>query len=103
MRRLFLSSVFAVSLAGCATLGVTPVDISSFVTQVQAITSTACSFLPTAETVASILATGNPIVATANAVANAICAAVAPAKTAGKLSTTVPTVAGVVIHGKFLR
>ena len=101
IRAAILSTTLA--MGGCATMGGTPVDLTSFVAQVQATTSAVCSFLPTAETVASIIATGNPIVTTAGAVASAICAAVAPAKVAGKLKrATAPTVAGVAIHGKFL-
>ena len=104
MRKLFMSGVFALSLAGCSTLGSggAPVDLAGFIAQVQATTSAVCAFLPTAETVAGIIATGNPIVTTAGAVANAICAAVAPAK-AGKLRAAQPTVAGVAIHGRFIQ
>ena len=103
-RSSILAGSVALSLAGCSTLGTggAPLDLTSFIAQVQATSSAVCSFLPTAETVASIIATGNPIVTTANAVANAICAAVAPAKAAGKLRASQPAVAGVAIHGKFL-
>ena len=104
MRRLFLAAVAAASLGGCASTAGTPVDLASFIAQVQATTSAVCSFLPTAETVAGIISTGNPIVTTAGAVANAICAAIGPVKVAGRLRrATAPTVAGVVIHGKFLQ
>jgi hypothetical protein len=92
--------IAGLSLGGCATTS-TPFDLNSFIAQVQTDTNAVCAFIPTAETVANIVATGNPIVATAGAVANAICAAVAPPKTAGRLGATVPTVAGVVVHGRF--
>jgi hypothetical protein len=97
----------AASLAGCASTGGAPVDVSSFIAQVQATTSAVCSFVPTAETVASIIGavtgpSGAGIVATTNGIASAICDAVAPVKAAGKLRATIPTVAGVTIHGKFL-
>lgn len=104
MRKLLLSSVFAVTLAACSSMGGAPLNLADFIAQVQATTSAVCSFLPTAETVANIVATGNPIVTTAGAVANAICAAVVPAKQAARQNRTAapPIVAGVVIHGKFL-
>lgn len=115
MRKFVLAALAASSIAlgGCATTGgLAPTDITSFVAQVQATTSAVCSFVPTAETVASIISTlggpaGAAIVGTANGIASAICAAVAPAAP-GKASSRLraagpPTVAGVVIHGKFLR
>jgi hypothetical protein len=104
MRKLLLASsvALATSLGGCATTGGGGAfNLNSFIANVQADTNLVCAFIPTAETVANIFATGDPIVTTATAVANAICAAVAP-KTAGALKrSTVPTVAGVVIHGRF--
>ncbi len=110
MRNIIFAGVAAasISLGGCATLGTAPTDITSFIGQIQATTAAVCAFVPTAETVASVIgAVGGPagvgIVATANGIASAICAAVAPAKQAGRLRATVPTVAGVVIHGKFLQ
>lgn len=100
----------AFSLAGCAAVGTTgsvsPTSLVTFEQDVQAAAVQACGFLPTAETVAGIIATGNPIVSTAGAVANAICDAVLPAKAAhaaGKPMAIIPTVAGVIVHGKFVR
>lgn len=63
----------------------------------QAVAVAACSFLPTASTVANIIAAGSPQLNTATAVGNAICAAVAPkaGTSAGK-----PTVAGVPVEGQ---
>lgn len=62
----------------------------------------ACSFLPTASTVAGILAAGNPALTAASAVAQAICAAVSV--TSARVGTaSPPVVAGVVIHGKFTK
>ena len=108
MRKLFLSGVFAMSLAGCATTGgVAPTDITSFIAQVQATTSAVCAFVPTAETVAGIIGAvtgpaGAGIVATASGIASAICSAVAPPKASGRLRAAQPTVAGVAVHGRFL-
>lgn len=105
MRKLLLaaSAAFAMSLGGCATTGNGTFDLASFIASVQADTNLVCAFIPTAETVANIVSTGNPIVATAGAVANAICAAVTPVKAAGKFGAVAPTVAGVAIHGRFTK
>ena len=119
MRKLFLSCTFAVALAGCTAIGGGPLNLQDFIAQVQTTTSAVCSFLPTAETIAAIVATGNPIVTTAAAVADAICKSVTsivvappPVAPGGSVKTAAgvrraapvtPTVAGVVIHGKFLR
>jgi hypothetical protein len=107
MRKL-IPVFFALALAGCAANSsvVTPTNLVTFEQDVQAAAVAACGFLPTAETVAGIIATGNPIVTTAGAVANAICFAVAPAKAAhlaGRQMAVIPSVAGVIIHGKFVR
>jgi predicted small secreted protein len=110
MKRTILAAAVAGSLAlgGCATTGGTPINVQSFIEQVQAAASVACGFLPTAETVAQIIATGNPIVTTAGDVANAICKAVTvppstpPAVAARLRAAGPPTVAGVVIHGRRL-
>ena len=62
----------------------------------------ACSFLPTVNTVANILAAGVPGLSVASSVAQAICSSVTAATTAGALrANAAPTVAGVVIHGRF--
>ncbi len=103
------SAAASIGLGGCATTGgvTSPTDITSFIAQVQATTSAVCSFVPTVETVASVIGAvtgpaGAGIVATANGIASAICSAVAPAKASGKLRAAQPTVAGVAIHGRFL-
>ena len=99
MRKFLLTGIFAITLAGCGTINPftnqpnTPADVQNATVQ-------ACGFLPTASTVLNILAVGNPAAATAEAVAQAICAAVTPAPKALK---GVPTVNGVEIHGRFVR
>lgn len=103
MRRLLLSAALAASLSGCASVGGISPTAGSFIDQVRAATSAACAFLPTAETVANILATGNPLVSTASTIADAICNAVKPKLVSGKLRrATAPSVLGVPVHGKFL-
>jgi len=110
MRKLISMGALALSLAGCATTGGAPAtDVSSFIAQVQATTAAVCAFEPTAATVADIIGTisgpaGAGIAATASGIAAAICNAVAPPPASGRLRAAgPPTVAGVVIHGKFLR
>lgn len=102
MRKFLMAIPLAAALTfgGCATTG-TNIDI---IAAVQAATVQACKFLPTAQTVADIFAAGNPLLVTASAVAVAICAAVSPqALAAKKRGGAAPTVAGVVVHGKFVR
>lgn len=102
MRKLMLSATTALFLSGCATTGTGGLDIPGVIAQVQSITASVCMFIPTAETVAGILAAGNPILGTATAVADAICAAVT--KKGARLGVgAAPTVAGVPIHGTFLQ
>jgi hypothetical protein len=68
---------------------------------VQAAAVAACGFLPTAATVANIIAAGNPAVATVSTIAQAICSAVT-AK-GGRLGGAAPNVNGVPVHGRFVQ
>ncbi|MDE2106685.1 MAG: hypothetical protein KGL39_56235 [Patescibacteria group bacterium] len=94
-----------VGLAGCGlTNPFTNQPIST--ADVQNAAVAACGFLPTASTVAQIISVasggaGAGIVDTVEGVASAICAAVVPAK-AGRLRGA-PMVAGVTVHGKWVR
>lgn len=102
--RKFLLGIMLVgglALGGCSTTGgLAGLSAAS----VQQLAVSICGYLPTAATVAAILAAGNPAINTIEAAASAICAAVAPVATAsGKLRATTPTVAGVVVHGRFVR
>ena len=98
---LALPLIAAFMLSGCATPGTTNTDIIKAVREAAV---AACGFLPTISTVAEIIASGNPIVATASGIANAICAAVtALPPLATRKGSAPPTVAGVVIHGRFVR
>jgi hypothetical protein len=83
MRKLLSSAAVAASLAaaGCATTnGVTTVN-PNFIASVQSISATACSIIPTVDTIIAIFNAG--IAATATAVSNAICGA-APPKSSGR-------------------
>lgn len=98
----------ALTLGGCATTGGTG-DINAVIAAVQSATVAGCKFLPTINTVASLLAAGNAIVQTVDSVASAICAAVQPAvvnpQLRRALNKTAPTpivINGVVIHGRFV-
>jgi hypothetical protein len=98
MRKFMLGAAMAafIGLGGCATTSGT-IAVAS----VQTAAQTACGFLPTAASVASLL-TANPAVATAEAVAAIICGAVAavPPPAAGKLRGTPTVTTTVVVNGK---
>ena len=88
-----------IALGGCGTTG----GLSApTIAEVQAAAVAACSFLPTATTVANIIAAGNPLVDTAASIAAAICSALAANKSSARKRATVPTVNGIVIHGRFV-
>lgn len=61
-----------------------------------------CGFVPAAETVIALLATGRPELSAAAGIAQAICAAVAPTERKTHTRAT-PMVAGVQIKGQFVR
>lgn len=98
MRKLILSLVCCTALAACTTTG----QVEDKIKEVQNYTRLACSFLPTVETVAKILA-GGTVIDTASAVGNAICNAVTTAPLADGPGDRVPRVNGVVIKGRFVK
>jgi hypothetical protein len=102
MRKLAYALLTAgsIGLGGCASI--TPANVTTVISQVQADAVAVCGFLPTAATVANIISAGNPLIATVSAIAEAICSAVLPAKLGRKLAV-IPTVNGVPIHGRFVR
>jgi hypothetical protein len=89
-------------LGGCATSGTGP-STADIIAQVRQAAVATCGFLPTIDTVAQILAAGNPTVIIAGTVANAICAAVTATPMQARRRGAVATVNGVVIHGRFVR
>ena len=103
---MFLPLLFAIPLAGCAgTTSVSGVSVPS-IGQVQTFVTRLCGYLPTASTVANIIASGAPGLSTAETIAAAICVAVStPTAQMGPMSRAqrVPTVAGVPIYGKFVK
>jgi len=102
MKRLVLLA--AMALGGCASTGTGTTTTAQIISDAQQAATLACGFVPTAATVANIISVGNPLVSTASAIAQAICSAVAavPVTAAGKFRGTLPTVNGVVIHGRFV-
>jgi hypothetical protein len=74
---------------------------SDFIKKVVDGTRTVCSFVPTAQTVAAIFATGNPVLATVNGVVDAVCAAIG--NKASFYGRGGPSVEGVPIKGYRVR
>jgi len=95
LRKFMLAGAVALSLGGCA-----GVDTATVISQVQQATVLACGFLPTATTVANILAAGNPAVSAVSAVATAICTAVTSKGV--RRGGAIPNVNGVDVHGRFV-
>lgn len=84
--------------------GVDAAKLAAEVTKVQTLTASACRFVPTAASVASILTAGNPAVVGAGAVATAICQAVTGSRPLGLVGGGIPQpeVNGIVVEGEFL-
>lgn len=91
----------ALSLGACATLGTGGLGSSDTIIAIQNAAVAACSFLPTAGTIANIIKANDPKLITAEAVAAAICAAIAPTTQHALIATT-PKVDGVAIVGAFV-
>ncbi len=95
--------IAAVMLSGCATT-TGGVDTKVLIEQIRQATVAVCGFLPTVTTVADILLAGNPAIITVGAISNAICEAVKTIPPqAARRGVAPPSVAGVVIHGRFVR
>lgn len=75
-------------------------ETSSIVSDTTAAARGLCAFVPTAETILSLVATGRPELTAAAGLAKAICEAVVPQPGA---APGPPTVAGVPIQGSFER
>lgn len=102
IRSLFFGGL-AMFAAGCTTTTVPVPGEPTQIESVQSAAKAACAFLPTAETVADIIASGDPRLTSAAAVARAICAALVPLPNGIRtLVAPVPTVNGVVIRGEQL-
>jgi hypothetical protein len=97
MKRLLLLG--GLLLASCSTTQQN--QANAIVTEVEAITQQVCAFIPTAETILSIVALGIPLLATAEGIADAICHAVT-AKKGVKGKFAIATVHGVRVQGHFI-
>lgn len=109
MMRLMATLVFlgaAAMLGGCQTKpdGTKVID-PAIVDTAQNIAVTVCGFLPLANTIAAIVATGNPLVLTGEAIGQAICAAEVKTASAARAGAAAPApvVAGVVVQGRFIK
>jgi hypothetical protein len=100
-------------IAGCALLGIsisacTPSTSAALITEIQQDAMTACSFLPTAETVTQLITVGN-IQATAgltlgSTIASDICKAVSSTPAPSSLKkATIPSINGIPINGIFVK
>jgi hypothetical protein len=87
-------------LAGCASQP--PAQSSGGIKAVQSAAVQICRFLPAAETVANLFLSGNALMMTAEAMANAICRAVTTAPLADGRGRRL-AINGVVIKGRFVR
>lgn len=94
LRKTLIACIATIGLAGCDLTSSTPTAA-----QVQAAAVAACNFLPTASTVANLIASNNASLSSAEAIAKAICAAVTASS--GKLRGA-PNVNGIDIHGRFV-
>jgi hypothetical protein len=114
MRKILLASVVILPLGGCIqtvdtyTPAVSPV-VSAIISvapeQVQNYAVAACGFLPTAQTVANLVAvwTGAQVPDVARQIAAEICAAVTAPKPATRRARSVTVLHGVPITGAFVR
>lgn len=100
----------SMALAGCATTpgSSVPTIDPAVISAVQKDAALVCGFIPTVETVVSIIASfvpgGSAAATIAGTVASAICNAVAPAKASMKRGdVAVPMVNGIPVKGYFTR
>lgn len=101
MKRMLLVSALALSLSACFP---TSTNLQELINQTRDTAVKVCGFLPTVDTVASIIALNHPAYQTAKAIADAVCAAVTSAPRAGPEARAVaPKVAGVEVKGEFVR
>lgn len=98
MKKLAIALACCALLSACATGSGTEDKIK----EIQRYARLTCSFVPTVETVAKILA-GGTLIDTTSSVATAICSAVTTAPLADGPGDRVPWVNGVVVKGKFVR
>jgi hypothetical protein len=107
MNRTLLAGALSCSLAGlgaCTTTGGT--STADIIAQAQAAAVLACAYAPTASAIANIIAAGDPTVATATAIANAVCSAVTRTSVSRSAASTFHVVVNgkdIVVTGEFVR
>lgn len=100
MRKTLFIGILAVALSGCATTGpITPGGISETAKQIQQYTRTFCAFVPTVQTIVSIINTG---AGSALGIARDICAAITTAPLAEGGTRNIK-VRGVPVRGNFVK
>lgn len=105
MRKLAIAAALAsaLSFGGCATVPGGVGGGTDTISQVQQIAATVCFFVPTAATIAGILAAGNPALQSASAIATAICNAITAPKMSSRRGAAAPRVGRVAVYGTYLR
>lgn len=112
IRKLLLIPVLAgsLSLAACDPSDLDPTQSGSIASQVQAATRSICGFVPTATTIANVIATftgGEGVVAIVSQAAQGICGAVTSAPKSVRLKSgkraKLAIYRGVAVHGSFVR
>jgi len=103
MKRLLLATALALTVGNCAT---TPTAINDIIIQVEKACQAACSFVPDVGTIEAILNANNPVLASVQAIATAVCSVVlnVPPPTLSAMLRGVappPRIAGITIHGVF--
>jgi len=102
--RIMMRSLAAIALAsftgGCVTTGGTVITPPS-IAQIQGAAVAACSFLPTADTVAGLISS-DPTLKTAEAIAALICAVVVPKQGMAAPRQDRPVINGVFVRGQFV-
>ena len=96
-------ALLAPLMGNCAT---TPTQINDVITEVEKACQAGCAFVPDVGTIEAILSANNPVLASVQAIATAICSVVlnVPPPVMSQMLRGVrqpPSIAGVVIHGVF--
>jgi hypothetical protein len=101
--RVLMVALAAVGLIGCSPSTLDPSTLAALNAALST-AATQCRFLPTVETVLSLLTVANPAVAAGEAVGEGICKALPPAPTKGAAAfpNGPPVVQGVQIRGQYL-
>lgn len=115
IKRFLLAGVASIAMltGGCSSLNniISPQTLQAAETLAQQAAVVLCGFLPTVESVANIIALNNPLLATPEQQANAICASLTsttpPTAVAGKVgragANATVVVSGVTVQGVYVK